>query len=333
MKLILTLDCEAEGQWDFGSPLSTGNVKFWPRFQELCDSYGIVPTYLLTSEIVEDGLARDLLAAWAKRDAAHVGAHLHPWTTPPYRDQPGLRFNDEVHAYPSQLPPDLLLAKLRTLTEQLTAAFGIPPTSYRAGRFGFDSGCARALHECGYLVDTSVTPYVSWKPSLGLDGVGGPDFSRLSPRPFRVADSGEPGLVEIPVTIMPTYSWLRLWPSLVPVYRGLPSRALRRLAPRNWLRDQPMPLNPSPTNGLQGLMDVWEAAAKIGLETAVMMFHSSELMPGGTPYRPTDESVDDLFECMDGFFRHVRRDGGEFSTLEAEAARLANDSDLVLRHL
>ena len=46
-----------------------------------------------------------------------------------------------------------------------------------------------------------------------------------------------------------------------------------------------------------------------------MMFHSSELMPGGSPFRPDAQSVRDLLACLDAFFGFVARGGGEFSTL------------------
>ena len=46
-----------------------------------------------------------------------------------------------------------------------------------------------------------------------------------------------------------------------------------------------------------------------------MMFHSSELMPGGSPFRPDAASVADLLATLDAFFAHVRRVGDDFGTL------------------
>ncbi len=142
MRLAVTIDTEADGQWDYGAPLTTRNVAFWAPFQELCERHGVTPTYLVTSEIVDDERAREQLASWLSRGAAEVGAHLHPWTTPPFADVPGLRHNDPVHAFPSQLPDELLADKLETLTVEVAAGFGRRPTSYRAGRFGFDGRSA-----------------------------------------------------------------------------------------------------------------------------------------------------------------------------------------------
>ena len=55
---------------------------------------------------------------------------------------------------------------------------------------------------------------------------------------------------------------------------------------------------------------MWRRAEETGAEVAVMMFHSSELMPGGSPYRPTPASIRDLHACLDWFFGYVRDSGG-----------------------
>ncbi len=44
---------------------------------------------------------------------------------------------------------------------------------------------ANALIENSYLVDSSVTPFVSWSTHKGIpDGKGGPDFLDYTPYPF-----------------------------------------------------------------------------------------------------------------------------------------------------
>ena len=52
------------------------------------------------------------------------------------------------------------------------------------------------------------------------------------------------------------------------------------------------------------------------------MFHSSELMPGGSPFRPDAQSVSELLECLDQFFAFVDEHGGEYATLTAMAREL-----------
>jgi hypothetical protein len=332
MRLAITIDTEADGQWDHGAPLTTRNVGFWAPFQELCERHGAAPTYLVTTEIMADDKARELLTPWARRGAAEVGTHLHPWTTPPFVDRPGLRFNDPEHAFPSQLPGDLLGEKIATLTEQFVAAFGGRPTSYRAGRFGFDDRSAAFLTAAGYTVDSSVTPLWSWRKHAGLAGEGGPDFSAHLPYPFLLG-AGERPLVEIPVTIIPTYTVLRRSPALLDAYQLLPVRAVRKVFLSRWLRPQPLWLAPDPRLTAADLANVWRCADRLELDTLVMMFHSSELMPGSSPFRPDAQSVRDLLACLDTFFAFATRAGGEFATLTPIADALLAGGRLAVKAL
>lgn len=223
---------------DHGIPLTTRNMQSWEPFQELCERHGVVPTYLLASEIVDADRARDLLAGWQSRGVAEIGAHLHPWTTPPFADAPGLRFNDRLHAFPSELPDDLLREKVATLTGQIRDAFGFLPTALRAGRFGIDGRLAKYLADAGFAVDSSVTPCVSWSRRPGTSDAG-PDFSRFPVTPFRIAGTGEPGLLEIPVTILQTYRIFDRFPGLLRAYRLAPVRAVRRAIGHRYLQAQP----------------------------------------------------------------------------------------------
>ena len=323
MKLVVTVDTEADDQWDYGVPITTRNVAYWPRFQHLCERHGVQPTYLVASEITQDERARELLARWSRRGAIEIGSHLHPWTTPPFVDRPGLRYNDPVHAYPSQLPAQLLEEKTRVLTEQVGLAFGVRPTAYRAGRCGLDLRGARCLAALGYVVDSSVTPLTSWSGHPGLGGEGGPDFRAHAPDPFWIADIGEPGLMEVPVTVMTTYGVLRAHRALLGAYRSLPVRAVRRLLLDRWLRPQPLWLDVNPKCVADDLARLWTFAEACGLDTGVMIFHSSELMPGGSPFRPDERSVAELLSRLDAFFGLVRSRGDVFTTLTPAARELA----------
>lgn len=331
MILVVSLDVEADNQWEHGRPLTTHNVRHWEPFQELCELHGVLPTYLITSEIVEDGLARDLLSNWHARGAAEIGAHLHPWSTPPFAETAGLRYNDGLHAFPSQVPDDLLQEKIAHLSAQISEAFARAPTAFRAGRFGLDGRLARHLADAGFIVDSSVTPLSSWRDTRGM-GTGGPDYSAFSIEPFRVKGTGDPGLIELPVTVMQTYGVFDRFPGLLGPYRWLPVRAVRRTLLSSWLQAQPMWLTPHPNYRPKDLALVWRRAEEAGARVAVMMFHSSELMPGGSPFRPTSQSVREMHECLGSFFAHVRRQGGTFAGLTEAALDVAN-ADLRVRAL
>ena len=138
MKFIITIDTEGDNQWDHGRDLTVENIKYVPRFQELCRKYGISPVYLVTSEICNDALARELFTGYIKKGEAEIGAHLHSWTTPPFFNHDGFRENDPDHAFASELPYDLLNQKLSVLTRSIEDSFGKRPTSFRSGRYGFN---------------------------------------------------------------------------------------------------------------------------------------------------------------------------------------------------
>ena len=52
MQFIITIDTEGDNQWDGGRPESVDNLRFVPRFQDLCDKYGFPPTYLCTYDVI-----------------------------------------------------------------------------------------------------------------------------------------------------------------------------------------------------------------------------------------------------------------------------------------
>ena len=76
MKFILTIDTEGDNQWDHGRELTVENIKFIPRFQDLCNKYLIRPTYLVTSEVCEDSYAKEIFTDYLSKEAAEIGAHL-----------------------------------------------------------------------------------------------------------------------------------------------------------------------------------------------------------------------------------------------------------------
>jgi hypothetical protein len=328
LKLIVSLDAEADNQWDHGRPLTTENVRFWQPFQRLCEKYGIPPTYLITSEIAADPRAIQFLHPLVEAGKAEVGAHLHPWTTPPYLDRPGLGFNDDLHLFPSELPKDLLRAKCVYLTEQIEAAIGKRPTSFRAGRFGFDQEHAEILAELGYLVDSSVTPLISWSNTPGLTRKGGPDFSDKPAYPFEIQTRNSHKLFEIPITILITNKFLQKHLGWLRAYQWLQGKQNGRFIRLNWLPAQPVWLRPLPDTSLRRLCKGWSTADAMKMPAAVMMFHSSELMPGGSPYRLTEETVQRLLFLLEEFFKFAQKNRGEGMTLTEVSKMIAQNPHL-----
>ena len=303
MKFIVTIDTEGDNQWDHGRKLTIENIKFVPRFQDLCERYGIKPTYLVTSEVCMDAYAKDIFTRYTEDDKAEIGAHLHSWTTPPFLDKQGYRENDTNHAFASELPLSLLSRKIENLTGQIESTFGRRPTSFRSGRYGFNKNVARELIRNSYLVDSSVTPFVNWSAQKGApDGTGGPDFIGSSPFPHKYEFS-DGMITEIPITILPTRFPINKSLKLARYYfRNVNSNFALRAVRRIFFENQPVWLRPAPDMKLSLLTELLNETNRRRLPFITMMFHSSELMPGCSKYRPDIASVEELYLLLEGFF-------------------------------
>ena len=303
MEFIISIDTEGDNQWEFGSDLTVDNIKYVPRFQELCEKYNIKPTYLVTSEVCEDDFAKKIFSDYSARGKAEIGSHLHLWTTGPFLDEDGYRYNDKSHGFANELKEGLLFDKLKNLTEQIEASFGKRPTSFRSGRYGFNENVARVLVDNGYLIDTSITPYLSWASYEGITGgEGGPDFVDKSPFPFRYTFP-HGSLLEIPLTILPTRFPLNRYDNLAKkFFRNVDHNVLLKIIRKVFFKEQPLWLRPQPWMTNRLFEEVLSESIRIKLPYLIMMFHSSELMPGCSIYRPDEDSIEKLYDLLESFF-------------------------------
>jgi hypothetical protein len=322
MEFILTIDTEGDNQWDHGRELASENIKYIPRFQELCNKYDIKPTYLITSEVCDDEYAKRIFSEYISQGKAEVGAHLHAWTTPPFMDNEGYRFNDENHPFANELPESLIIEKVRYLTSQIEASFGKRPVSFRSGRYGFNGNIARILSENSYIVDSSVTPYTNWALSKGMPGgKGGPDFSDKLPFPYFYYFAGS-SLLEIPVTILPTVYPLTMNNKVTQYYfRHVDKILFLRQLKKYIFKDQPLWLRPFEWTTDNLFKELVDEAARIKLPFLVMMFHSSELMPGCSIYRKDKDAIERLYKQLTNFFSFLIEKDVTSSTLSEAAVR------------
>ena len=296
---LITIDTEGDNQWSQAKHVTTVNSKFLPRFQTLCESYGLKPTYLTTFEMATylgfQEFARDVL----KRGAGEIGMHLHAWNSLPIIS---LTSDDSMHhPYLTEYPESVMRDKVALLTDLLEETFGIKMTSHRGGRWGFNSVYARLLVEKGYLADCSVTPLISWAAHAGDPSQrGGPDYSSFPLLPYFIdlEDISRPGkssLLEVPVTVMelqpPLFrSLCRRFPP-----RSLPRRALNKLCP------PVCSLVPTAAN-LKRMLRVVERSVAEKRSCVQLALHSSNLMPGGSPHFPGVEDVEALYDGLHSLF-------------------------------
>lgn len=314
---LITIDTEGDNLWSRPRTLTTRNAEFLPRFQALCEAFGLRPTYLVTHEMATSPAFREFAGDLLRRRTGEIGMHLHAWNTPPIvpLTSDDWRFQPYLTEYPHQI----IEQKVAVMTGLLEETFGVKMLSHRAGRWGFSSAYARVLVSHGYRVDCSVTPYVSWTHHRGA-GNGGSDFTRFPTDAYFVDldDIGRPGsspLLEVPMTIVPSRQPWRLvgrraldgWP--------LAQRAWERLAPSvHWLRP-----NGRNRKAVLRVLRLAEAERRSYVE---FMLHSSELMPGGSPRFPGVADIERLYRDLEALFDAARgRFGG--TTLFEFCARVA----------
>jgi hypothetical protein len=301
---LITIDTEGDNLWEPCPTPETRNARYLPRFQTLCEKYGLLPTYLANYEMANSREFQEFAIDAVSRRTAEVGMHLHAWDTPPITP---LTECDWLHQpFLFEYPDDVMNAKVDYMTKLLEDTFGWPVRSHRAGRWGFDMRYAECLRQNGYLVDCSVTPYVDWRGHSGAPkGVGGQNFSDFPTDAYFIESEREgalecPALLEVPVTIRPRISPIEGWaarrmsgaPMIGNVFR-------RRLGRKVWLRPTGRNLN-----RMTRLVD--EVTAEDGNSYLEFMLHSSELMPGGHPRLRNDRDVDRMYRCIEGLFSYIQ---------------------------
>ncbi len=299
MKFIITIDTEADNQWKRSEHSEINNIEYIPRFQELCDQFGFKPTYLITYEMAVSERFIKQIGRYQHEGRAEIGAHLHPWSNPPLIQ---LTEDDvKYHPFPHEYSEDVLREKLLTLTNTIEQNFGTRPRTFRAGRYGFDGNVASILSEFGYLADCSVTPFVSWKHIMGNpQGKGGPDFSGKWPQPSRF----DSGLLEVPVSIFFIQNKLlnRIFHHIESRFSD-PHRVMLRGLYK--LGIKPVWMRPNPKTTVHDLIRVYEMAHAFKLDYIEMIFHSSELMAGGSKNTTTHASIEQMYALFTSLFQFL----------------------------
>jgi peptidoglycan/xylan/chitin deacetylase (PgdA/CDA1 family) len=309
--VLIGVDTEADDQWsDEGRRhLSVRNAERLPALQALCDRHGARPTYLVTHEMATREESASILRELGRSGRAEIGTHLHPWTSPPFRPE-----DLAAHTYPHNLPLELLDRQLTELTGVIERELGTRPTTYRAGRNGFDGRTLPILERLAYTVDTSVDPLFNETRKRGMSFAGAP----REPYHPDYADVRRPGrstILEIPITSATMPGLPKPLESAYTRLRPIPWRgALKRLGLRAaWLR-------PSYTPRAEMLAFASRLAAQ-GATSFNIIFHSSELLPGGSPYTPDQASVDRFLEDLQALLEHLTGRLGVVGRTYAEFAR------------
>jgi hypothetical protein len=297
MKLAISIDVEEEGLFSgqyFRVPPGVSNVANLKRLEFIPREFGFPLTLLVTYQVARDAAAREVLKYWRDRYGTEIGAHLHPWNTPPF---PDLAAPEPVRS--EKIPSPILRDKLANLVGCIKEGVGVTPRSFRMGRFDWGPRLLSLLPEMGLRIDSSMVPLTQ--------KVGGPDYFLAPNDPFRLPVPGAAGgtLLEVPLTMVPVCpAAARL------VYRltaTLPRARGERL--RGWF----------PYVLAAGIHPVWFPLPSMCLAVRLhrrrggqvlnLFLHSSELAAGGTPQFPHEAAVARLIAKIRVFLTWLKATG------------------------
>lgn len=322
--VIVTIDTE-EDNWERAREgVTCRNIDELPQHHESLRALGVRPTYLVTHQVAIVPWAAEILRN-LDYDGGEVGTQLHPWNTPPATEPfiPRLSMT-------KNLPPDLQRQKIVSVTESVGEAIGRQPRCFRTGRWGFGPDTARCVADTGYLVDSSVIPYVSWE-----DVDDGPSFVGAPMHVYRLDGGGDVrvpvragSLLEIPASCgfsrTPFERWSRVYGRL----SQAPFRVWRLpgIAARSGLVRRIM-LSPE-TSSLRDMLTVSECLVEEGAVYLNICWHSPTVVPGLTPFAKDQRAVDRLFGGFQDYLESLdARWPLRFATL-SEAAELLSSHAL-----
>jgi teichuronic acid biosynthesis glycosyltransferase TuaC len=314
--LLLVIDTESEFVWSKGVAADHGAVRSierLPEAQAIFERYGITPCYVLDYPVATGKVSSRIMRDLAGR-GAEIGAHLQPWTTPPFVEPV-----DDLHAFPGNLPAWLQRKKLSHLCQAITHSVGVTPRIFKAGRYGIGAVTLRLLEEMGFLVDLSVAPGFNYTRESG------PDFRDFG---AEISWFGR-DLLEIPTT-SGFIGLLRkggpaLWRALdLP---GLKQGHLRGILDRTELFSR-VRLSPEGYS-LKKMKALSRVLVERGSRYLTLSFHSSSLQPGFTPYCATESDVKHLLARVESYLEFFRDELGGVMTsplvLHARAKQLEDE--------
>ena len=281
LTVIISLDVEEEGLFS-GSykALNCGvdNIALLRKLAPLTHELGYPLTLFCAHTVFANHDACEHLAYMRDKCQAEIALHLHHWSTPPI-----LEVSAQGKPTPSdKMSRELLFEKLQNLVCVGQRFQGAPLTSFRMGRWDFKNCLRPLLTDLGITVDSSVCPLRSYP--------GGPDFFQAPPDPYW-ADTKIPLLV-VPITQIP------VMPVLDRIWYGLWRK-------RQSLLDTFHFWNVASANPVWHRECIMRFAARTharrGGKVLSLFWHSSEMLPGGSPNVPNVRAATALLQKIYDF--------------------------------
>ena len=328
--VIVSIDTEEDNWRPSRSGVTLENIGELRPLAEFFRRLGVRPTYFTAYRVAIDSRAADALQDACDRGGGEIAAHLHPWNTPPL-----LQALVPRNSMLKNLPADLQLAKIERLTAALEETFGFPPRAFRAGRYGLGRDTVGALLRCGYRVDSSVCPFISWE-----DFDDGPNFVGAPLAPYHLApdrDVTQPApsgpLVEIPLSFGFSRRPFSFWE---------PVRRLLDVAPLRWFHLAGVAARTGLVNrialspelaSVADMLTLSRQLLELGVPHLQLSWHTPSLKPGLSPFAATAADVARLYASVDAYLDGLARfTRVTFATISEAAALLCGDSATLEPH-
>ena len=281
---IITVDTEGDNLWKWksGDKITTNNTQFIPRFQELCEQYGFKPVYLTNYEMAQDDNWLRYVKPKAQQGLCEIGMHIHAWNSPPEFE---LKNNFGGNPYITEYPDEVVHQKINFITKYLSDRFEVSVKVARSGRWATNSIYFDALHEAGYIGDCSFTPEINLSMIPGCSKNIGNDYRNTNKTTHLLPS----GIVEVPMTTRKIHH----------VANGSFKHKMS-----TFIRGDYMWLRPH-KKSLDDLLCLSNHVQSEDEDYLEFMIHSSELMPGGSPYFKTKEEIELLYAIMQQYFNWV----------------------------
>lgn len=300
-KFIITIDTEFDNgwEWQYGDAITTANARYIPRFQELCEKYGFIPTYLITYEFVKDQAFVDYMKPKQLAGKCEIGIHPHAWNIPPKYEMEPRKDVAPGYVFLKEYPDEIVYQKIKTLKEEFIKRFDCAPLSHRAARWGMNQAYFEQLDKNGILYDCSVTPFIDWSHAKGYtENSCGPNYVDSPRKAHQVRGTG---IIEVPMTVYKDHRFI--------LNEGGNTSKKRNI--KNFIRavkgKKPLWLRPEGDN-LSDLLYIVGQTQKCNADYLMFMLHSSEMMPGGSPTFDTPEKIEKLYRDLEVLFSKISED-------------------------
>ncbi len=289
-QLIVVIDTEEEFDWNKPVDRNATSVvamQYINRVQDIFDQYGITPCYVIDYPIASQQDSYPHLREILNDGRCEIGAHLHPWVTPPETE-----VLLPVNTYPGNLQQSLEYEKLNNLTQVIEQNLDMRPTIYKAGRYGFGANTEAILKQLGYQID------LSFCPSFDHGSDGGPDYSAAHAEPFWF--DGEKTLLEIPVTGSFVGSAGAASRGLFNLAQGYKKLKVPGILSKLGIVDR-LVLTPEGYTNKEHVK-ITQFLYHKGVRTFTWSFHSPTVMPGTTPYVENEQDVKKFLDSFHQYF-------------------------------